>query len=295
MESFPISETAEKDEKSLLKKRKKIFTYSLEKSSNLCFRLTYTIVLFDNILYHNSNRDSVLLLFSTNMNTNNMLTQEEENELLLNHMFFRIDYVPLSLIISTFFFFIIFIISFFLKKRIAIYLEQNVFREQIDLRNPDFFLIDSTITALPVKNYMFSSLKSEIRLYSQKEIFISYNDYKLFFYQMFKKYPGLQEIVNKTLIQRNQFKAQIIISIFLIVISIILSILTNKVIAHLNFDVNSKKSIIMVFFSILYMSILIFEFLNLISNIDNKKFLSSRILTPYEKKFLEEEFENEQE
>lgn len=252
--------------------------------NNICLKLTYTIVLLDNI-FGFDNKINIIL-------PSTQLTSDKEYNILLDTAYIIMDKIPNYLQYLFLIFFLVFLVSYLFKKHMTKYLEEIFFREQLENNKIDLNLLDSTISSLPVKNYLITNCSADVKFFTEKDIFISRSDYKLFFYKMFKKYPGLRDKVNETLILRNQLKSSIILSILQISVIIILSVITTKIIAYSNNYGNSVRCLL-VFFSFLYMSLLILECLRLINFIDNRKYMSSDNLSNFDKKFLEEEYEGD--
>jgi hypothetical protein len=255
---------------------------------NICLKLTYTLVLLNKLFDIDTNNGSLLLILSSSKEN----SDPRENSLLLNTFFIDFMKIPLSLILTFFSLLILFSFSYFKQQYLSAVLEAKFFREEINFNKINFKLLDTTINTLPVKSFLLSNsqLKEQVKEFSKSTIYYSLFEYKKFFYEKVKNNHKLREKVNETLIMRNRINISIVISTFQIVIIIVLSILTNKIIAYLNLD-NTKSLYTMALFSLVYMSVLIIECLKLISSIDNKRYLVSENLTSYDKKFLDEEYD----
>jgi hypothetical protein len=259
-------------------------------SSNLCMKLTYTIILIQKLFNVNlKNAEYTILLFSSNLKIS-----LNENDLLINHSFFQSEEIPLQLLISFILLLLLFLSSYLFKPNLNTLFQNLFFTEKLDKDQSklNLILLETTITSLPVQNYIFKNLLDEIKIFTQSEVFISLAEYKIFFFKMFKKYPGLRNKVYETINKRNNLKSSIVICILQILLAVILSIFTTKIISYLNIENQNYLRILLVVSSFIYMSVLILECLKLITFIDNMKYLYSNNLTNYDKKFLEEEYEN---
>jgi hypothetical protein len=81
------------------------------------------------------------------------------------------------------------------------------------------------------------------------------------------------------------------LGIFHIILILMLSALTTKIIIHVQIVSQVSYKFTMIGFSLIYMSLLIYECLKLISHVDQKKYYYSNILNPNEKRFLENEYD----
>lgn len=166
------------------------------------------------------------------------------------------------------------------------------FNQEINLANSEEKkdVLDTLINSLPVKNFLYTVLLKKIKDLCEREIFLSFSEFKLFFYAEVENEIQLKLVILQTIEKRNQLKATKVFCLVQIFLAIILSILTNKIFSFITFHNNYIQGIIVVLFSFLYMTLLIMECLILITLIDYEKYYYSNILTQSEKLFLEQEF-----
>ena len=150
--------------------------------------------------------------------------------------------------------------------------------------------IDTLINSLPVKNFLYTVLLKKIKDLCEREIFLSFSEFKLFFYGEAENEIQLKSVILETIEKRNELKSNKVFCLIQICLAIILSILTNKIFSYITFHNNYIQGIIIVVFSFLYMTLLIRECLVLITLIDYEKYYYSNILSQSEKLFLEQEF-----
>jgi len=151
-------------------------------------------------------------------------------------------------------------------------------------------ILDTLINSLPVKNFLYTVLLKKIKDLCEREIFLSFAEFKLFFYKEAENEIQLKLVILQTIEKRNSLKATKVFCLVQIIFAIILSVLTNKIFSFITFNNNYIQGIIIVLFSFLYMTLLIMECLILITLIDYEKYYYSNILTQSEKLFLEQEF-----
>jgi hypothetical protein len=174
--------------------------------------------------------------------------------------------------------------------------EEDIFyqklSQEINLANSEEKkdILDTLINSLPVKNFLYTVLLKKIKDLCEREIFLSFSEFKLFFYTEVENEIQLKLVILETIEKRNKLKASKIFCLTQIFLAIILSILTNKIFSFVTFHNNYIGGIIIVLFSFLYMTLLIMECLILITLIDYEKYYYSNILTQSEKLFLEQEF-----
>jgi hypothetical protein len=256
-------------------------------------KLTYTVVLIEKIFRYTE--DSALNLI---LPIDSSTLESEKNNLLLDKKFLAYLKLPTGLVILFIFIFIIFFLSYYLRREISQFIERKFFRKEINFFDDYNILLKSklveeTFRTLPVKNFILQDeqLSLEVERFTKQTIYYSYQEYRKFVFEMIPQSKGLREKIIQTLVLRDEFKASIAISIFLIFVIISISILTNKMIPYFVSDAN-KGLHYMAIFSFMYMGILILECLILISYIDKKKYLHAKNLTNKEKRILEEQFDN---
>ena len=165
------------------------------------------------------------------------------------------------------------------------YIYEKLFlREVFSTNSSNYKLLDSVINSLAVKNYTYSRYLNEIRLFSQKEIFLSFNEYRHFFYQLVKKNSELTNVVNDALKKRNQIKASNILTIIQIIVLLTLGYCLNMILTSVSFEKREGNQILFTGFSICFFVFLGVHFLKIIVNLDLSKYYSSEIITNYEKK-----------
>jgi hypothetical protein len=256
-------------------------------------KLTYTVVLIEQIFgYTEQSNLTVILPFEST------LLESEKNNLLLNRNLLEYLKLPRNLVIIFILILIIFIITYFFRKILSQFIERKFFRKEINFFDTHNILmkikvVEETFKTLPVKNFILydEQLSLEVDRFTKQTIYYSYEEYKKFVFEMIPQSKGLRDKIIQTLVQRDEYKASIVISIFIIILIIFLSILTNKMIPYYVYD-GQKASNYMALTSFVYMGILIIECLILISYIDKKKYLHSENLTNNEKRILEEQFDN---
>jgi hypothetical protein len=139
---------------------------------NICLKLTYTQILLEEI-FHPGDQNEIV--FSTNSGLN-------ENDILLNKAVFKFERVPVGIIILYCFLSILFISGIFVKNYISqfiFYLTYENFDGEYKEENLEE--IKSTITSLPVQNFIFKKFLDKIKIFTHRENFISLNDYRVFF------------------------------------------------------------------------------------------------------------------
>jgi len=177
---------------------------------------------------------------------------------------------------------------------------QNLLREDninqlfnLTNSNEKLDILDTLINSLPVKNFLYTVLLKKIKDLCEREIFISFSEFKVFFYGEVENEIQLKLVIIETIEKRNELKSTKVFCLLQILLAILLSILTNKIFSYVTFHNNYIQGIIIVIFSFLYMTLLIIECLVLISLIDYEKYFYSNILSQSEKLFLEQEFSEE--
>jgi len=151
-------------------------------------------------------------------------------------------------------------------------------------------ILDTLINSLPVKNFLYTFLLRKIKDLCEREIFLSFSEFKIFFYGEVENEIQLKLVILETIEKRNELKSTQVFCLLQIFLAIILSILTNKIFSFITFHNNYINGIIIMFFSFLYITFLIIECLVLITLIDYGKYYYSNILTQPEKLFLEQDF-----
>jgi hypothetical protein len=174
---------------------------------------------------------------------------------------------------------------------------QSIFEEEkiellINLTNNEekMDILDSTINSLPVKNFLYTVLLKKIKDFCEREIFLSFSEFKIFFYSEVENEIQLKYVILDTIEKRNELKACKIFNLIQIFLSTVLSILTIKIFSYITFNNNYIEGTIIVIFSFLYMILLIFECLVFITLVDYEKYYYSNILTQSERMFLDQEF-----
>jgi hypothetical protein len=256
-------------------------------------KLTYTVVLIENIFGYTE--DSALTLI---LPMDSSTLESEKNNLLLNKNNLQHLKLPTGLLLLFIFTLITFILSYIFRKKLSQFIERKFFRQEINFFDTHNILmksklVEETFKTLPVKNFILcdEQLSLEVDRFTRQTIYYSYQEYKKFVFEMIPQSKGLRDKIIQTLVQRDEYKASIVISIFLIIIIISLSILTNKIIPYYVND--SQRALnFMALVSFIYMGILILECLILISFIDKKKYLHAENLTNNQKRILEEQFDN---
>ncbi len=175
-------------------------------------------------------------------------------------------------------------VIFLFKNYFSFLYEKFILREVFNPEYPSFKLLDSVINSLAVKNYTYSKYLNEIRLFSQKEIFLSFNEYRQFFYQLVRRNPELTIVVNDALKKRNQIKASSILTIIQITFLLSLGYCFNLILTSVSFEKREGNQLLFTGFSICFCIFLASHFLKVIVNLDLSKYFSSEIITNYEKK-----------
>lgn len=267
-----------------LKLKKKYFYINVD---NICFKSTYSIIIFHRLF---KNHESLILVFATNIRN---ISLEEENDIIMSNYFsFQVDSIPTNYLIIFFFLIGFFLTNYLFKYKFISIIERNIFRYEISSMNVNekLDILDTTINSLPVKNFLYTKLLREIKEFSNQYIFVSFSEFKTFFYTLVDKYPPLLKVIKETIKKRNELKASKVFSLIQIFLVILLSIFTNKIFSFVTKKTSNTLVYVIVVFSIIYVTLLIIECLILITYIDNEKYYYSNILTQPEKLFLEQEF-----
>ena len=174
-----------------------------------------------------------------------------------------------------------------LFKQILINAYEELFlREVYSPSNPDYKLLDSVLNSLAVKNYTYSRFLNEIKLFSQKEIFLSFVEYRHFFYHLVRKHPELADVVNDALRKRNQIKACNVLTFIQILLLLSLGYCFNMILTSVNMENNEANKMLFTLFFIGFCILLSIHFLKLIVNLDMAKYYTSEIITNDEKKYV---------
>jgi hypothetical protein len=261
--------------------------YTQNEIDSICFKSVYTLTLVRKIFH---DLDIYLIFPSSNLTS---VSNNEENSLLLNNQFLNSsDFISLIWKISFIFMFILHILIVVFFESFTDYIGVQYFLIQLNKAKIDYKIVDTLINSVPVKNFVFTNKKTirEIKMFSQKEIFINFTDYKQFFNKLINQNEELFNVLNLTLEKRAKLSASIYLTMIFIFILLILFFVVWKI---YNFIIITKSGgtfifLIYIFGSYLLILILI-QFLKLISHIDTIKYLSSQILSNRDRTFLEEE------
>lgn len=260
---------------------------------NICMKLTYTVVLIEKIFGYSEESSLTLIL-----PIDSSILESEKNNLILNKKNLEYLKLPTGLVILFIFLFLIFLLSYYLRKELSRYIERKFFRKEINFFDTHNILmksklVEETFGTLPVKNFILQDeqLSLEVDRFTKQTIYYSYQKYRKFVFELIPQSKGLRDKIIQTIVQRDEYKASIVISIFIIFLIISLSIITNKIIPYF-INEGDKALHYMAFFSFIYMGILIIECLILIWYIEKKKYLHAVNLTNNEKRILEEQFDN---
>ena len=260
-------------------------TFSSRISSNyddICLRLVYSIIIFDNLFGNDDNQQFIL---STNLKDTHL---KDENSFYLNSVNTDVKKIPAMLIVFYTIFIALWISTLIFKQDLVRYINLNK-KQELEDNNKN---IDSLINSLPVKNYIFSKLFKEVETLLRREQMLTFKDYRNLVCKLKESDIGLNNIMKKTIIQRNELKVKSFISVLLIILTIIASVLTNKIVCYIVQSTKKNYNFLLIICSLFFMSFLIFQFLQLISQIEVQRYLNSDQNSHAEVKLLEEDLDD---
>jgi hypothetical protein len=177
-------------------------------------------------------------------------------------------------------------IHFFNEENIESYLNLTNSEEKMDI-------LDTTINSIPVKNFLYTVLLDKINDFCEREIFLSFSEFKIFFYCEIENEIQLKYVIIDTIEKRNDIKAIKIFNILQIFLLIVSSFFILNIFSYITFHDNYIENCFIFIFSFFYILILISECLYFIRHIDKEKYYYSNVLTQSERNFLDQEFSNE--
>ena len=182
--------------------------------------------------------------------------------------------------------------SYVYKLNICDYIEKYFHFDKIEIAN--FYkntYVDESITTYPIKQLIFSKFNHEIKTYFKEYTLYSFTDFKYYIFEMINIHKDILKAINEIYVFKIKFRILIFISIIQLILCFILSLMTTRIINYL-FKNRNTLNFLLVFFSLLYMLVLVFESLKLIKYIENNKYYTENIICYEENKFILEEYEN---
>ena len=202
-----------------------------KKRSNICFKLTYSLMLIDSYIKKNNvNDDEILIIFSENENISNVFLYIE---------------IVLIMIYSS---------MIIKKKYLSYYIRLVLFdKETKNDKGYDKKRILSTFLSLPVITYLFQNEKTKEYIKEiNKETRITYTVYYTIITELSKSDKLLKEKIKTTFLIQQNIKATILFHFLLIFISQINAIITLYIFSFLDFKyLNIILFVISIVFSLL--------------------------------------------